>query len=230
MQRLALKMFKTNKAISEYYREKVATRELRERRENVSICVIDDQPFAPQTNLLNYGYRINAIGDIKSIKEIASYDLILCDIMGVGRHFDERLQGASVIAEIRRCHPEKVIVAYTGAALNQFAARQANSLANDLIKKDADIEDWIQKLDEYTTIILNPYDVWQRVRNDLVNREVDTIDILILEDGYVRAVLSGDREFKSMKQALSRTGVRDDVRSIVNGIISSAAYAYILSL
>jgi CheY-like chemotaxis protein len=223
---LSLSFLKTNRQLADYYRDRIVTRDIRERRKSVSICVIDDQPFAPQTNLSNYGYRIEAIGDIKTIEEISAYDLILCDIIGVGRHFDERLQGASVIAEIKRCHPDKVIVAYTGAALNQLAAKSANYLADDLIKKDADIEDWIQRLDSYTEMLLDPHATWQRIRQDLVRREVDTKDILIIEDGYVRSILAKGSS-SVMNRALSKTGVRQDVRSIITGVISSAAYAYI---
>ena len=228
MKGLLLRPFRSAAAIESYYRERVANREIRVRRQSVGICVIDDQPFAPQANLGNYGYRIQPLGDIKTVSEIEPYDLVLCDIMGVGQHFDTKLQGASIIAEMKRCHPEKFIVAYTGAALNQVAAREAAIGADDILKKDVDIEEWISVLDGYTSTILDPKQVCQRIREDLVQRGIDTKDVLTLEDAYVSSVLSQDKTFGALRGVLKSLSLGDDVRAIVNGIVSSAAFKFIL--
>ena len=39
----------------------------KEKRSAVKICVIDDEPFSPNKNLLAYGYDITEIDDLKSI-------------------------------------------------------------------------------------------------------------------------------------------------------------------
>ena len=228
MKEVLLAPFHSAAGIESYYRDHIATRDIRVRRQSVGICVIDDQPFAPQANLGNYGYRIQPLGDIKTVSEIEPYDLVLCDIMGVGQHFDTRLQGASIIAEMKRCHPEKFIVAYTGAALNQVAAREAAVGADDILKKDVDIEEWISVLDGYTAAVLDPKQVWERIRADLVQREIDTKHVLRLEDAYVASVLRRDKSFVALRGVLGNLSLGEDVRAIVNGIISSAAFKFIL--
>lgn len=228
MKEFLLAPFRSAASIESYYRERVANRDIRVRRQSVGICVIDDQPFAPQSNLGNYGYRIHPLGDIKTVSEIEPYDLILCDIMGVGQHFDTKLQGASIIAEMKRCHPEKFIIAYTGAALNQVAAREAGLGADDILKKDVDIEEWISVLDSYTAAILDPKQVWDRMRADLVQKGIDTKDVLRLEDAYVISVLNRDKSFGALRSTLKSLNLGDDVRAIVNGIVSSAAFKFVL--
>ncbi|MDP3677295.1 MAG: hypothetical protein Q8R44_19720 [Novosphingobium sp.] len=86
----------------------------RERRMKVPIAVIDDEPFAAQQTLTNNGYDIRTLGDIKTLDEVQSFNVILCDLQGVGRHLDSKNQGAFLIDEIKRNHPEKFVIAYTG--------------------------------------------------------------------------------------------------------------------
>ena len=76
-----------------------------EKRREIAIAVIDDQPLAAGRNLTTYGYNIKEIGDLKSISEIAEFPIVLCDLMDVGAHFDKSAQGASIIREIRKNFP-----------------------------------------------------------------------------------------------------------------------------
>jgi DNA-binding NarL/FixJ family response regulator len=188
------------------------------------IAIIDDRPFAPQTNLQNYGYRINQIGDVKSVTEVAEFPIVLCDIMGVGMHFDDKLQGASIIAEIVKSYPEKIVIAYTGAALNDRAVKTAASRADRIIKKDIDIDEWVEHLDTAVKSAIDPHFVWNRVRTRFVEMDVDTKEILLLEDAYVRSVLSRDRQFGLLAKLAQDPSLRQDTRSIVTGLISSAIF------
>lgn len=228
MKSLTLSVWTSASDIEGYYRDQIGPKDIRKRRANVGICAIDDQPFAPQQNLMNYGFKIDCLGDIKTVAEVAQYDIILCDIMGVGQSFDIRTQGASIMSEIRRCHPEKFIVAYTGSALNQTAARQASSVADDILKKDIDIEEWTQFLDHYCTLALNPYKVWSRIKISMADKEIDTKEILRAEDAYCRSILKGDSSFKLLTKISSDSGMREDIRAIANGLISSIAFKFMI--
>lgn len=225
-----LSRIKTNESIRSFYSDNVETADLRTRRAKIGICNIDDEPFAPQVNLSNYGYKIDSIGDIKTVAEIQSYDIILCDIMGVGMNFDNKRQGASIISEVKRRHPEKIVIAYTGAALNQTAARDASTVADDVIKKDTDIEDWITNLDNYSIQALDPYKVWQRIRLSLVKNGTSTAQVLKLENAYVHGIMNKDSSFSKLSEVAHSSSLSKDVRSIVQGLISSAAFHFILAL
>lgn len=117
------------------------------RRGLVPIGVIDDEAFPPQPTLQNNGYNINVLGDIKKISEVEPFNIILCDLQGVGRHLDERNQGAYLIDEIKRNHPEKFVIAYTGGTSDSSIALKAAEVADFFLRKDADIQEWRDKLD-----------------------------------------------------------------------------------
>ncbi len=221
MRAMALKLFATNDELRGYLSRSSHLQTAKERRAAVSIAVIDDEPFAPQANLQTYGYNIKPIGDLKDLNEVASFHMVLCDVMGVGRHFDAKLQGASLIAEIKKSYPEKVVIAYTGAAMNDRAAKLATERADRIIKKDVDIEQWTAVLDELGREAVDPYVIWNKVRRRFVEIDASTKDILALEDAYVRAVRSRDASFSLLTTRANEFNVQKDVRAIVQGIASS---------
>lgn len=102
MKKILLRAFKSNSHLANYTKGTSHLQTVAARRSAVAIGVIDDEIFAPQTNLQSYGYKITPIGDLKQLSEVAAYHIVLCDIMGVGRHFDKSMQGASLIAEIKK--------------------------------------------------------------------------------------------------------------------------------
>src|SRR3546814_8256170 len=109
--------FVTYREISDIERDKlyslIQTNEVT-RRHLAPIADMYDEPLPPQPTLQYNGDNINVLGDIKKISEVEPYNIILCDLQGVGRHLDERNQGAYLIDEIKRNHPEKFVIAYTG--------------------------------------------------------------------------------------------------------------------
>lgn len=228
MRKVALSMFKSNASLTGYLKRSAHLHSHASRRGAFEIAVIDDQPFAPLQNLQAYGYKIAQVGDLKKLNEIEQYPLILCDIMGVGRNFDSKLQGASIISEIKKSHPEKVVIAYTGAGLQEFAARQAIERADHLIIKDADIEDWVETLDNYAEEALDPYIVWNKLRRRFVEMDVSTRDIFILEDAYVRSVEAKDAGFNGLLEVASQSAQKD-ARAIVQSLIASVIFKVMFS-
>jgi hypothetical protein len=224
MRELALRIFRSNAEIQNYLHRAAHLQTIKSRRAAVRIAVVDDEPFAPQANLQSYGYVISPIGDIKNLDEVSGFHMVLCDVMGVGRHFDTKLQGASLIGEIKNAYPEKIVVAYTGAALNDRAARLASERADRTIKKDVDVEEWTAHLDDLAKEAVDPFVIWNKVRARFVQLNVDTKDILVIEDAYVRAILQKDDNFSLLKATTSGSGMRSDVRAIVQGLASSVIF------
>lgn len=227
MWKQALRIFRDNSELRDYMSRTSALQSSQARRAAVKIGVIDDQPFAPQANLLSYGYSISPVGDIKQLNEVAPFHMVLCDIMGVGKHFDPSLQGASIIAEIKKAYPEKVVVAYTGAAMNERAARIANARADRIIKKDISLEEWTQNLDDLAADAVNPYVIWLKLRRRFMELEVRTRDILALEDAYVRSVIASDPRFGVLIDRAAVLGIGQDVRAILQGLASSMIFSAI---
>jgi CheY-like chemotaxis protein len=224
----ALSIFRSNGELLHYTLRSAHLHTPQARRAAVRIAVIDDEAFAPQNNLQNYGYKITPVGDLKSVNEVEAYDMILCDIVGVGRNFDSVAQGASLIAEIKKNYPEKVVVAYTGGALTERSSRMAADRADAMIKKDADIEEWINQLDKLSADAVDPHVIWNKIRSRFVELDVDSKQILLLEDAYVGSIKARDPELTALKKIASTGGLGADVRAIVQGLISSAIFKVIV--
>lgn len=228
MKSLVLRLFQTNANLSNYVRSTSNLQNVQSRRAAIKIAVIDDQPFLPQMILQTYGFNVVQIGDLKSVSEVNDYHLILCDVMGVGRHFGAKAQGATLISEIKKVYPEKIVIAYTGGAANDPAVQAATERADALIRKDVDGEEWAAKLDELGAASVDPHVIWQKVRERFVEIDVDTKDILVLEDAFVRSVMSGQADLSTLTGMLSSLKVGPDVRAIVQGLASSVIFSAIV--
>lgn len=194
----------------------------RDRRSLVPIAVIDDELFAAQQTLKNNGYDINVLGDIKNLDEVENYNIILCDLQGVGRHLDGKNQGAFLINEIKRNSPEKFVIAYTGGALSDEITTKANESADAFLRKDADVQEWRDKLDDYIERVSNPIIVWRRQRDALVRKNVSTLDILKLEDAFVKAIQKRDPYIFS--KLSGSFDIKDDARAIAQSLIASGIF------
>lgn len=202
---------------------------IREKRKLIRIAVVDDNIFAPHRNLENMEYSIDFLGDVTAIQKLIPYQIVLCDLQGVGTALDAKKQGAFLIREIKKNFPEKYVVAYTGGGLNQTITREAASDADTLLKKDVDIDQWSETLDELILKLLNPYNVWQRQRRALVDRDVDTLTMLKLESAFVSSLdkTQPARKATSFETYLSSGDFKGDIRAIMQGLIASGLYALI---
>lgn len=227
LKKLTLSIYKSNSDIRDFSRQNHVLVDERTRRSAIRIAVIDDQLFLPQTNLQVYGYKITSIGDIKSLDQVADYNIILCDLMGVGMNFDTKNQGASLISEIKKNFPSKIVIAYTGASMKALVAKSAQSRADALFKKDIDNEEWIEHLDQFASEAIDPFVIWNKIRARLIELNADTKTILALEDAYVRSVLARDASFIEMNAIISNEKIGGDIRAIIQGLISSIIFTAI---
>lgn len=203
-------------------RANLAAQSDREKRAKVQIAVIDDQPFSAEQNLRNLGFSISAIGDIKDLSEVQAYDIVLCDLQGVGAHFQSKYQGGFLIDEIKRNSPEKFVVAYTGGSLDPNVIAYAQAHADFFLKKDADIDEWRDKLDEIIAIVLDPVEIWKRQRDALVELDIATIQIVKLEDAFVRTIQKRDPAIYSRFAAQSH--LNKDLRAVAHSLLASGIF------
>jgi len=192
------------------------------RRSEFKIGVIDDRPFPYEQNLKANGYVIETLGDIRSIAEVKPYNIILCDLQGVGQYLNERGQGAYIIDEIKRNNPEKFVIAYTGGAADDAVTIKAQEVADFFLKKDQEIEEWRDRLDSIIDELKDPIQVWHRQRDALIGADVPTLDILKLEDAYVRSIRAGNPS--AYKQIASSPSVSSDLRAIAQSLIASGIF------
>ncbi len=207
--------------------EKQTSRKLRnlavdKKRAAIQIGVIDDQNLPARDNLLNYGYKVIEVGDINRISDIQDYQIVLCDVMGVGMAFDPNGQGAELIKQIRKQYPNIYILAYTGNLMSNPQAVIAKERADSFIDKDADLEKWSEILDEYIDNVLDPVENWKRTRKNLIEIDTPTLEIIELESAYAKDISANDKSFTNLKKRIGSGGTSGVIKSIIGGLITQA--------
>ena len=195
-------------------------------RPYVRAAVIDDQKFYPLENLMDSDYDIVYIGNISKVRYVKNYDIIVCDIQGVGRNINSELQGGALISQIREAYPEKYIIVYSGNFSDEPRVRMALEKSNANIIKGATLDEWTRALDIAIAQVSNPVSRWRAMRTQLEDLSVPQVEIGILEDAYVRSVVYSDRSILE-RSVRGQSSIGADARAIVQGLISSAIWAII---
>lgn len=194
-------------------------------RKQIPIMVIDDEPFSYLEHIKTHRFDIEYFEDIQTIESAEAYEIILCDIQGVGKKFNSKYEGAHVIAELRKKYPFKTIVAYTGykhdPSFNRFFA-----LADFSVNKDIDGDEWIDKLDHAIAIATDPKNRWIKVRSFLLEHDVPLYDIMMLENEYVKLLINGKsiKDFPSTKLSNEISG---DIRAVLQSFTASIIFKLI---
>ena len=156
-------------------------------RSLLSIAVIDDKRFAYADLLRKHDFNIVELGDISDIKAVSEYSIVVCDIKGVGKKFKSAAEGGHVIKEIRNRYPDKYIIAFSGSTFDPTFKKYFDS-CDVAVKKDADIEEWINALDGAIEVVGNPIKRWIRTRTILLEHEMELFEVLKLEQAYIKAI------------------------------------------
>lgn len=161
-------------------------------RRAYDMAVIDDLDFTNTKKLETAGFSIDEVGDIDNLKKIEAYPIIICDIQGVGSAFGAESEGAYVVSEIRKNYPDKYIIAYSTRSF-EFSYQPYISKADVAMPKASSIEQWTEVLDEAIEIISNPKSRWIRIRNKLLDSNLELYEVFRLEQAYIRSVLEKDQ-------------------------------------
>lgn len=167
----------------------IRDRNKEELRSKLPIAIIDDEKFAYAELLRNLHFIITELGDIKDIKAVSEYEIVLCDIRGVGKAFGGAAQGGHVIHEIKLQYPYKYVIAYTAYTFDMNFQRYFD-LCDSTIKKDADTEDWSKVLDRAIEEMFDPIKKWIRIRTILLKKGIELYDVFKLEQAYIKAISS----------------------------------------
>lgn len=142
---------------------------------------------------------------------------------------DPTNEGAFFISEIRRHYPEKFVIAYTGGGQNLNLTRNAISISDDFLKKDAQIDEWRETLDPLIENLLDPSMVWERQRSAMISKGIDTLSILRVEDAFVRAIKArknvGTEYFTS---SLAGSKYEKEIKPVLQSMIASGLYALLI--
>ena len=186
-------------------------------RRKVPIAVIDDEGL--DASLLRVlqanGFILEQFNDIQTVSQIHRYSVILCDIRGVGLNISPEYQGAGIVSAIRKEYPTKYIITFTGSEID----RKYNAMlqeADDSIVKDAEKQEWIEKLNEAVKFSLSPVEQWYRLRTYLSSMQLSSRMLMQLESNYVSHLLNDRVSFPS--EHLSKS-LSPDILTILTQII-----------
>lgn len=162
------------------------------------ILVIDDKEFVFLDALRKHEFSIQQKYDLTHLSDAAEYDIILCDIRGVGKFLESDYDGANLIKALKTKYPNKIILAYTA---NDYDASFQKYLdyADGIVPKGTyGLDDWVSLLEETLNDCADPVKQWERTRKLLLKANVSTIDVAQYESQYVKAIRNGS--FESFKK------------------------------
>lgn len=190
------------------------------KREDVKMVLIDDEVFPYLDLLKQHKFNIDTLNDVTSLTTLEAYDVILCDLNGVGKKFSEKFQGAYLVKEIYKRYPFKIIISYTGIS---FDARYNEYLkyADFSVKKDVESEVWVEKLDMAIDMLSNIEKRWERVRDYLLANNVAVYDVMLLEDNFVKSV--EDRQKDKFPSNRLAKRLDSDLKNVITSFASSVA-------
>lgn len=192
-------------------------------REYIKILVIDDEDFAQKEALQMAKFNVTQIKNVEDLRCAADYQIIICDIKGVGAKFGSKNEGAFVINEIKKLYPYRQYAVYSGSAFTQ----EMSALLKDIetIKKDAGIEEWISYMDEFIDRTCNPVYIWKEIRRQLFLKNASTLSVLKLEDEYVRLMQNNPSRLKDFPSKNKNPDLSEDIFDVVKNLIAGVLLA-----
>ena len=164
--------------------------------------VIDDDEFVYLDLLRKSEYRIEHRSDIQSLKDVAEFDVILCDVRGVGKFLNSQFEGAYLVKQIKEKYPNKIVISYTANSYDP-KFQEYLSYADATVPKGTALEDWDSLLTKMLKELADPVKQWEKARKALLQAGVPTIIVAKYESEYVRAVKSG--EYESLKEVYEKS-------------------------
>ena len=166
------------------------------------ILVIDDNDFTYLEALQRYEFNIKQKKDLTHLSDAEVFDVILCDIRGVGTFLSSPYEGANLIKELKTKYPAKTIIAYTAEPYNASFQKFLN-YADGIMPKGTSLEDWVALLEKTLRDCADPVVQWDKTRKLLLHANVDTIAVAKYESQYVKAVKEGN--FDSLKKLYGKS-------------------------
>lgn len=177
-------------------------------REQIKVCVIDDEGFDMNT-LYDLGYKnIRKKIQFENMDEYQEFDIILCDVEGIGVTVDAEKQGLAVAEQIKNVYPEKVVLLYSGKNIETFG--EMPDILDGYLRKQTSMSELAKTLDAFYAQSINPINVWEKTRNEMIKNKISTKTIAFLEDRFCKALLEKDDYLYCM------TKENDDVFSAEN--------------
>lgn len=161
-------------------------------KEKIRICVIDDEGFEID-NLYSLGYRdIVKHFEFSDINDYENYDVILCDVDGVGRRIDSQRQGIAISEHIKMQFPNKLVYLYSGKTIANYGNLPDGVL---WLPKHGPTSDMSTRILSDFQESIKPRNIWNNAKYRLSNEGASSKTIAFLEDLFVRSIIEKENYF-----------------------------------
>lgn len=188
-------------------------------RKNIKILFIDDEGFDIEP-LRKMGYLdVNKEYKYTQIDDYEKYDIIFCDINGIGKEIDEKYQGAALAKIIKNTYPNKVVIIFS-AKQQYLDMHEYSKYVDETIAKNIQLSDLTALIDKYIKKLSDPVEYWKETRQKLLSQGVSTKTVSELEHYYVKSFKDKKGYINDIKKISKEITVSDGI-AIVNGIVDA---------
>lgn len=165
----------------------------------IKVAIIDDQPF-PYTNALeaegctvkvfdDYSLKIKQRNQKIKIIDFSSFDVIVCDVHEVGKLIFPGSEGISVIEDLRKKYPLKVIAAYTGDPGAILTKLKKQDTLDKTFAKEWGVDDFLFNFRQITEIFNKPKERWEFIQRRLTHLGLPQHKTIGLQHAFVEHIL-----------------------------------------
>lgn len=188
-------------------------------RKNIKILFIDDEGFDIES-LRKMGFLdVNKEYKYTQIDDYEKYDIIFCDINGIGKEIDEKYQGAALAKIIKNTYPNKVVIIFS-AKQQYLDMHEYSKYVDETIAKNIQLSDLTALIDKYIKKMSDPVEYWKETRQKLLSQGVSTKTVSDLEHYYVKSFKDKKGYINDIKKISKGITVSDGI-AIVNGIVDA---------
>ena len=170
----------------------VNSQNIKKLREMTKILIIDDQPFGYLESLHKSSFNLEQREDIVSISDCAEYEIVICDIRGIGKNLKSEYEGAYLASQIKKSYPDHYVMIYSA---NDYKAdyQKFFDSVDEYVGKGEDASFWSELFDNAIEQRLNPTKLWEKTSIRLLKAGISTKSLLKIESAYVKSILKKDQ-------------------------------------
>lgn len=195
--------------------------DMKPRRELIDMVVLDDEGFDTLSlNCLNFK-KIRVMDKFNDVSDFLQYNVILCDIKGIGKSLDSSLEGIAVARQIKINYPEKIVLQYSGQSVLDYDPEfYDNMIIDGFINKNISTAQLAIELDNRCGMLWNPIDAWEYIEKSLRRIKIDNKNIAYFEHLYVKSLEKKKNYLDSRKSRIDLRKVYQACSGLVNFAIA----------
>lgn len=189
-------------------------------REAINVCIIDDEGFSEKRLSLTGYKKVTVKTEYSEINDFEHYDIIACDINGVGKDINAKKQGISVAQTIKANYPTKTVLIYSSNDPREYDDDYKNAV-DGFFKKSGSMDEIAGEFDKYATEMFDANKAWSKIERLLRDDKTPNKTIAFIEDKYVRSVSEKTNLFSSRKDdTLMYLGIAKTMIELIISIVA----------